>query len=383
MINLLNWQNSASGSILHQTGLLRAWREMGYDVVMLTPCSLDWTNVPADIVQHVRPSTRVEKWGLPRSFGTLMQLFQLIGERWRYGRGVVFTRANSLTALLVAVGRVIGMQVIVDHNAWMERERIQRRGNQLIARLERTSQVFSAKWANSSRCVTAGLTEELVRAGTARRKLVTIGNGCDIVAIRPVDKIQACRVFGLSADRRYIGFIGNIVPWHGLDIAIEALPRIVDTHSNLDLVVFGDGPQRLELQKKADAIGMGHRVIFAGPVDTVKAAAAIGCFDIAIAPLSAKRDTAFGYSAIKIRDYAAAGRPVLTGHLPDSIDYVNQGWLFTHRPDDPDDFARKALKLLSPDVDLAAACKMARQAAEGQFAWPIIAQRIMTECTSG
>ncbi|MEZ5922814.1 MAG: glycosyltransferase family 4 protein [Hyphomicrobiaceae bacterium] len=379
MVNLVDWRSLASGSAQHQLGLFRAWTRSGYEVRMIAPRPPESASLPSDLRAAARFSPSFRRLRLPSSLDTLAQIVELVILRLTWKPDIVFSRVNSLTALLVAACRLMGLRVIIDHNGWLAKERRQAGGSRILAWLEERSQVAAAKWASGSRCVTRGMAEALSERGVSRGRLCAIGNGTDTEEFRPMDRRAALSAFGLSRERDYVGFLGNVVPWHRVDVAISAFARIAAEFPRLDFLIFGDGPSVVDLKQQAKDAGLADRVIFMGRVESDRANEAINCFTLGVVPLTLQRDTAFGYSPVKIRDYAAAGCPVLTGAVPDNLELDGIGWLFTHAPDDASEMAAQLRALFERPERLRAGAELARAYAVANFDWDEIGDRILRQ----
>jgi len=378
MLNLVDWRFLGSGSAQHQLGLLRAWRRSGYTVRMIAPRPAGKVTLPPDLSNALTFLPSLRQLRLPNSLDTLPQILFLILVRFSWWPQIVFSRINSLTFLLVAACRLLRLKVLVDHNGWLAKERLQSGGSRFLANLEEHAQVAAARWAHGSRCVTRGMADALRSHGVPADRLHIVGNGTDTEHFHPADRESALSSFGLPAENDYVGFLGNIVPWHRVDIAVAAFGIIAARFPKLDLLIFGDGPSLSDLRRQADDAGLSGRVRFMGRVSAERANDAINCFTLGVVPLTLQRDTAFGYSPVKIRDYAAAGCPVLTGAVPDNTDLDGFGWLFTHPPDDAQAMAQQLDMLFSEPERLRLASELARAYALAHFDWEIIGEQIMS-----
>ena len=379
MVNLTDW-SGMSGGAQHQLGLFEAFAGAGHQVRVLTVGRGDCPAMPFGVREVATIVEDVSRFGLPGNLNTLAQLPALVTQVLSFRPDVIYSRANTLSIALVAIGKLLGTRVVLEHNSWLESQRRVGGGSRRLAVLERYLQIGAARLADASRCVTQGLVDRLVRAGVAEDRLHAIGNGTDCQHFFPVERSRALNHFGLPEDRSYVGFIGNIMPWHGLTTALDGFARIAAQHSTTDLLVFGDGPGLAPLVEMARGLGLTERVRIMGKVPFEAANAAINCFDLAILPLSLRQDIGFGFSAIKLRDYAAAGRIVLTGLVPGNIELTAEPWLLTHAPDDAADFASALgvwLESRTGDQGHWAHGQLAaRSYAEQNFAWEKIAARI-------
>jgi glycosyltransferase involved in cell wall biosynthesis len=379
MVNLTDW-SGMSGGAQHQLGLFEAFRAQGHELRVLTVGHGECPAMPYGVREVASIVEDVSRFGLPGNLNTLAQLPALIGQIMSFRPDVIYSRANTFSLAVVAVGKMLGVRVVLEHNSWLESQRRVGGGSSWLGAAERYLQIGASRLADASRCVTQGLVDRLAQAGVAENRLHAIGNGTDCDHFFPIDRNQALQQFGLPADRTYIGFIGNIMPWHGLTTALDGFSRLAAAHPKADMLVFGDGPGLAPLVEMARRLGLTERVRIMGKVPFAAANAAINCFDLSILPLSLRQDIGFGFSAIKLRDYAAAGRIVLTGLVPGNIELSAEPWLITHAPDDAGDFASAlGLWLESQQGDQGhweLAQRQARVYALQNFAWSKIAARI-------
>lgn len=360
---------SVDGGAVHQQALAARFHAAGRRVVMLSPAPRG-TRGGALPGQVATPSTRA--LGLPGIFDALWQLPAIAGLRLR-GYGTLYVRANALTVLEVGLARLLGMHVVVEHNGWLASERLARGGAGWAARCEAWLQVASARLAQRSRCVTAGIAALLVARGCPPARLAVIGNGVDVETLRPL------RAPRRGAGPLRLGFLGLLNAWQGLETALEALALLPPGTCTLDIT--GDGPQRAVLEARAQDLGLVDVVRFHGAVAHDRACAVINDCDVAIAPYTARRNAEIGLSPIKIRDYAACGRAVVAAELPGIDEHATEGWLFTHVPDDAADLARILTRMASlDDAALAAAGVRARRIAEERFDWRRLADEVLALC---
>ncbi len=375
MVNLIDWQTMCGGA-QHQLGLFGAWHGAGHDVRMLSPRTPGETAPPAILEGHLEQVRSVRFRRLPAALDTLLECAALPGVARRFRPNLVYSRHNTLTPVLVLTCRLLGIPVVVEHNAWLPSQRRVDGGASWVGHLEGLGQSLATYCANGARTVTPGLAQHMTGMGVPARRMVAIGNGTDTERFRPVDRATAFATFGLDPARTTVGFIGNIMPWHGLDQAITGFAQAARLLGNVDLLIFGDGPCIPLLKSQAEQLGIASRVRWLGRVPLELANTAINCMDIALLPLSARDDIGFGFSAIKLRDYAAAGRVVLTGRLPGAIELEDEPWLTTHAPDDGDDLGRKLTHMLINRAHHAAAQAAAREYAVAHFDWRVIAGEI-------
>jgi len=120
----------------------------------------------------------------------------------------------------------------------------------------------------------------------------------------PLPRGRARAALGLPAGERLVGTIGRLVPDKGCDLLLEAWARLPDpVRRGWRLVVVGDGPQRVRLQRLARRLGVAGTVIWPGAVDG--AGRLVQAFDVYV---QASRREGLGLAALEA---AAAGVPAV------------------------------------------------------------------------
>ena len=118
-----------------------------------------------------------------------------------------------------------------------------------------------------------------------------------------------------------IGWTGSFRGFHGLEQIINAFQEVVKNNPDTVLVLVGEGKERTGIERLVNSLGIQQNVIFTGRIPYREIPLYLSVFDLAVA--GAKTADNFHYSPQKIRDYMAAGVPVLA---PDAgeVSYVFQ-----------------------------------------------------------
>ncbi|HSV46861.1 MAG TPA: TIGR04063 family PEP-CTERM/XrtA system glycosyltransferase, partial [Ramlibacter sp.] len=175
---------------------------------------------------------------------------------------------NALPAL--KVGARLGIPVVyevrafwedaaVDHGTTQEGSARYRATRWLETRaLRRAGHVFT---------ICEGLRRDIVARGIPADKVTVIPNAVDIDAFDTDGHPDAAlkRQLGLD-DAVVIGFIGSFYAYEGLDLLLEALPRLLSRHPKVRVLLVGGGPQDAALKAQAQALSLGDKVVFTGRV---------------------------------------------------------------------------------------------------------------------
>jgi glycosyltransferase involved in cell wall biosynthesis len=169
-----------------------------------------------------------------------------------------------------------------------------RRGTGCIYRLllKLLAKKASAAIANSQAAITA-LKQT---AGFAEQSTHVVSNFVDFARFDPTlyDRQKTRDTFGITADKKVVGFLGRLDTCKGVDLLINAAARLFKKNPQYHFIIVGHGAQRNSLEQLALQLGLKENVTFTGLCK--KPAEAISAFDIAVVP---SRREAFGIAAIE------------------------------------------------------------------------------------
>ncbi len=112
-----------------------------------------------------------------------------------------------------------------------------------------------------------------------------------------------------------IGWTGSFRKFHGLDLAVQAFASLHRSAPTTRLLLVGDGAERSTLEHQVRAAGVGDAVIFAGAVAHESLPELVAAMDATV--VTAHAGQGFHYSPLKMREYMAAGRPVVAPRIGD------------------------------------------------------------------
>ena len=164
-------------------------------------------------------------------------------------------------------------------------------------------------------------------------KIKIVPNGVDLSFFKSEKK-----------DPKKIVFSGVMYHHRGLDILLEAAPKIVEKISDVKFVLLGDGPEMQKLQDIVKEKELESNVVFEGWVDRDLIPSKIANASIAIGPM--KRTTVTENALpIKVLEYMASSLPIIAkdGTLSQDILKDGENGFFVN---DSDDLAEKIIELL-------------------------------------
>jgi glycosyltransferase involved in cell wall biosynthesis len=147
-----------------------------------------------------------------------------------------------------------------------------------------------------------------------------------------------------SKDPKKIVFSGVMYHHRGLDVLLDAAPKIIKKHSDVKIILLGDGPEILKLKDIVKKENIESNVIFKGWIDRKEIPQEISNATIAIGPL--KKTTVTEHALpIKVLEYMASSLPIiaLDGTLPSDVLQNEQNGYFVKNSTDLSD---KIIKLI-------------------------------------
>jgi len=114
--------------------------------------------------------------------------------------------------------------------------------------------------------------KQAAASGAPKAKLIVIYEGVEVPQIASAAARHADRMrWGVSDRDRLLGCAGVLLEDKGQEWVIRALAKLRGEHSDLKLLLAGDGPDRDRLQKLVGKLKLQDAVIFAGFVKDVEA----------------------------------------------------------------------------------------------------------------
>jgi glycosyltransferase involved in cell wall biosynthesis len=164
--------------------------------------------------------------------------------------------------------------------------------------------------------------------------------GIELAPFRPrVDSNSLRRELGISEEALVVGHVGRIEYPKNHPFILEVIAKLAELHPHTLLLLVGDGPQRPELEKQANLLGLNGKVIFLGWRQDVPRLLK-GAMDVFVLP------SFFEGLPLVLMETQAAGLPaVITDTVTEETDVIKH--LITRRSlnDSPSHWARAILSV--------------------------------------
>ena len=210
-------------------------------------------------------------------------------------------------------------------------------------------------------------TKELVRNyyNVKNENLCIVPNGVEL------EKFSA-----IYERKKQIIFSGVMYHHRGIDVLIDAAPKIFEKHSDAQILLLGNGPELENLKNKVKELKLESKIRFYGWIDHDKISRMLLESSIAIGPLRATEVTKNALP-IKVLEYLAAGLPVITMEetLPSDVLISGKNGFFIH---DSSELAEKIIYLLDNEEEIKEFGNNSKKMVQ-KFDWKNITNLILDE----
>lgn len=169
-------------------------------------------------------------------------------------------------------------------------------------------------------------------------------------------------------------FVGRLVEKKGLGVLLEAMPALVERRPSIRLTVVGFGPEEAALRARAEALGVGGRVRFAGPVAQADLPMFYRRAAVFVAPFVQAGDGDREGLGLVLVEALGCGCPVVTTRIPAVREVFDGEWPpFAAEPASVQGLVASILAVLS---EHRAACDRVQQglpALRRRFDWEHVA----------
>ncbi len=142
--------------------------------------------------------------------------------------------------------------------------------------------------------------------------VLVVSNGANPELSRPMDKTECRNQLGLPPDGNYLVFVGSLKKWHGIDRLVPLMPHLIEDIPDCYLLIVGEGEKKADLEEWIGQKRMARNIILAGQVPFEKVPVYINAGDICLAPYFEEGLNETGISPLKIFEYMACARPIIT-----------------------------------------------------------------------
>jgi glycosyltransferase involved in cell wall biosynthesis len=324
---------------VHIAYIIKGFHDLGFDVHVVSPNDVDPAKTAGSNPYTKKGGLKSKLFttlsrSLPQFFFEALEIgYNLIAylklNRMISHRNIRFIYERSAFFLFAGayLAKKYKIPYVVEVNEVAGEERVRK---QFLVNLAKSMERYIFTRADAIIVVSDFLREKIRERGINGTKIYVMPNGVDTELFNSAKVHNHLRnQWGIDKHQVVLGFIGWFVPWHNLELLVQAFSPIAKNKSAA-LVLIGDGVLKERLQQLARNLGVTNQVILPGAVPYEQVPECIAMMDICVIPGSNEYR-----SPIKLFEYMAMGKPVVAPRLrpiQDVIQDGQEGVLFS--PDD-------------------------------------------------
>lgn len=160
--------------------------------------------------------------------------------------------------------------------------------------------------------------------------------GIDLDRYDPdIDGVEVRKRYGIEKDDSVLFFMGWLYDFSGLKEVAAELARVKDEKPDVKLLIVGEGDAFDDLRKIRDDCNLNNRIILTGKQPYKSIPEFIAASDICLLP-AYNNDIMHDIVPIKLYEYMAMGKPVITTKLPGVMKEFGEGngVIYVDKPED-------------------------------------------------
>ncbi len=318
-------------------------------------------------LQHLGSFDPINRWWLPGVTG-LWVMNSLLRKAYRFPISdfryqLLYTRAPALLPALLASGTPVVLEL---HQ---------------LPRFGRRMFIARAKKCQLIVCLTSSMRESLIEWGVPADRIIVEGDGVDLRRFAKLpSQSEARKALKLTTNRTVVGYVGRLKTLgmeKGVKHILEAVASLKESKKFMALIVGGPEADKQEYEAVAKGLGLtADDVRFTGSIDAHDVPDALIACDILAMPFPDLPHYRHHMSPLKMFEYMAADRPVVTSDLPTIRDVLSEKTAFFCTPGSSNSLAETLTFIAGHPTDATARSKAARTLVE-HHTWEERMKRIL------
>lgn len=323
-----------SGYTFRSLSLLREQRKLGWETFHLTSPKQNSGDLSEEEVDgwHFFRTPAVPVNPFP-GVGEIMLMRQL---EWRLQQVAEQVRPHVLHAHspvlnawpALRVGKRLGIPVAYEVRAFWEDAAVDHgttTPGSLRYDLSRWLETWAMQRAHHVFTICEGLRNDMLVRGIDSSKVTVIPNAVDINSFEPGGLPDAALKHQLGLQgASVIGFIGSFYAYEGLDLLLDALPKMLAQRPEVRLLLVGGGPQEAALKAQCQRLRLVDKVVFTGRVPHEQVPRYYDLVDVLAYPRHAMRLTEL-VTPLKPLEAMAQGRVLVASDVGGHKELIRHG----------------------------------------------------------
>ena len=264
---------------------------------------------------------------------------------------------------------------------WIVRKAIGRRRDWKFVVTAHGTDVFglNSSWMRKLKRNVLERADAVTIVGQAMRDaVIALGARAPDVSVEPMGVDLSDRFTPDSSTQRSrdeVLFVGRLIDIKGVNHLLDAAPAILARRPTTRFTIAGFGPEEASLRRQANALGLGDRVTFAGPVAHADLPRWYRRAAVFVAPfVQARTGEQEGFGLVLV-EALGCGCPVVASALPALRDLLADRAENLVEPGNVASLADAVVRVLSDPQAAAAGAEALRQRIVGRLDWAAVSAR--------
>lgn len=320
------------GSVVHIQEVIDGLQKRGHHVGLIGSAWTKYQN--ADVFYNIHPKVLfLSKFLHPKGksyfISSLLLFLYLFKVLRQYD--IIYAR-DFHTVIIALIPRLFFKKKLVFEINGLANEEQRLKEQSFINRILAASIQKAEKMATKSSDKIVSVTPQIAAYLTQYfhcqpEKVEVIGNGVNMKKFYPIyDETLLWswkKRLGITKEDVVIAFVGNLAPWQGVNILIESAFRLLVNNKNLKFLIVGEGFLRDFLEKRVSDSKHEKKFMFTGMIQYEDIPVLINIADICVAPFISRRNRITGVSPIKVFEYMACGKPVISSRI-EGLEFIEE-----------------------------------------------------------
>ena len=368
-----------SGYTFRTAAILREQHKLGWETYHLTSPKHthgEASEETVDGLHFYRTAHRQKRLPGVNEWAIMQALTRRLEEVAReVGPDVLHAHSPALNAVpALRVGRKLGIPVVYEVRAFWEDAAVDHGTSTewgVRYRLTRGLETHVFRRVDHITTICEGLRQDILARGVDGSRVTVIPNAVDAdrftLGGAPDETLKD--QLGLTGSK-VLGFIGSFYAYEGLNVLLDAFPRIREAVPEARILLVGGGVQEANLKAQAEALGISDQVRFTGRVPHEQVQRYYDLVDVLVYPRQSMRLTEL-VTPLKPLEAMAQGRLLAASDVGGHRELIRDGEngvLF--RAGDSPALADRVIDLLGDTERWPALRKAARDYIETERNWP-------------
>ncbi len=360
----------SGGGVIVAVEIINNLAKLGHKITVITP-ELKWDGPTYDpkmesnveIIRVKVPSSDKIKIAARRCRNYLKEEAEKAGKQSNYDFiFTIFHPFHMAPHAAVDCGKNLGLPVIVKiDDAMYQKSRGLKSIQRMIEKIYNSRALNKASTVLVSNEDTKNTVNEFYKVD--KNKIKIIPNGVNISKFKHI-----------QTNSKKVIFSGVMYHHRGLDVLIEAAPLVIKEIPDIEIELYGEGPELVKLRESVKEKNLGSNIKFMGWISNEQIPDVLSEASIGLGPLR-KTEVTDNALPIKVLEYMASSLPIIaaSGTLPKDVlvDGENGYFVKNHT-----ELASKIIEILSSTDKQNAMGKKSLEIVTN-FDWKIIIEKIL------